>query len=332
MNILVTGGCGFMGSHFIRHILATYPQYSIVNLDALTYCGNPENLKDIQGHPQYLFVKGDITDGSLVNALVSDGIDVIVNYAAETHVDRSILDPKAFITTDVLGTHTLLEAAKRYGVHKYIQISTDEVFGTISSGSFTEHSPFQPNSPYAASKAGGDLLARAYFKTYGVPVIGTHASNCFGPNQYPEKFIPLFITNLLEEKKVPLYGDGQQVREWLYVTDHARAIDHVLHHGGIGERYVIGSGEERSNKEVVDILLSTLDKSEDMVQYVVDRPGHDRRYSVDSSKLRTLGWMPEYTFAEGMGKTIQWYQEHQEWWRPLKSGEFRDYYQKQYVK
>ncbi len=319
-----------MGSHFIRHILATYPEYSIFNLDALTYCGNPENVKDIQDQSRYQFIKGDITNQDVVNALVSRGIDVIVNYAAETHVDRSILDPKSFVMTDVIGTHTLLEAAKKYAVKKYIQISTDEVFGAITVGSFTEESPFQPNSPYAASKASGDLLCRAYNKTYGVPVIATHSVNCYGPYQYPEKFISLFITNLLEEKKVPLYGDGAQVREWLYVTDHARAIDHIIHHGTVGERYGIGSGEERSNRDVVDNMLVLLEKNEEMVQYVTDRPGHDRRYSIDSSKLRILGWTPEYSFDEGMRKTVEWYRGHPEWWRPLKNASFNEYYKKQY--
>ena len=290
---------------------------------------NLENLKEVENNPRYKFIKGDIADEKIVDEVVKD-VDVIINYAAETHVDRSILDPKAFITTDVLGTYTLLEAAKKYGVKKYIQISTDEVFGSINNGKFTEESPFEPNSPYAASKAGGDHLCRAYFKTYNVPVIVTHSCNFFGPFQYPEKLIPLFITNLLENKKVPVYGDGQQVREWIFTEDHCRAIDTILQKGEIGEVYNIGTGNEISNIEITKILLRELDKDELSINYVKDRPGHDRRYAIDSGKIRKLGWSPEVSFENGIKQTVDWYKQNEQWWKRIKSGEYLEYYKKQY--
>ena len=329
MNILITGGAGFMGSNAVKYFLKKYPDVRIVNLDKLTYAGNLENLKEVENNPRYKFIKGDIADEKIVDEVVKD-VDVIINYAAETHVDRSILDPKAFITTDVLGTYTLLEAAKKYGVKKYIQISTDEVFGSINNGKFTEESPFEPNSPYAASKAGGDHLCRAYFKTYNVPVIVTHSCNFFGPFQYPEKLIPLFITNLLQNKKVPVYGDGQQVREWIFTEDHCRAIDTILQKGEIGEVYNIGTGNEITNIEITKILLKELGKDESFIDYVKDRPGHDRRYAIDSGKLRKLGWSPEVSFENGIKQTVDWYKQNEQWWKRIKSGEYLEYYKKQY--
>lgn len=318
-----------MGSNAVKYFLKKYPDVQIVNLDKLTYAGNLENLKEIESDSRYKFIKGDIADEKIVDESAKD-VDIIINYAAETHVDRSILDPKAFITTDVLGTYTLLEAAKKYGVKKYIQISTDEVFGSINDGKFTEESPFEPNSPYAASKAGGDHLCRAYFKTYGTPVIMTHSCNFFGPYQYPEKLIPLFITNLLENKKVPVYGNGQQIREWIFTEDHCRAIDAILQKGEIGEVYNIGAGNEIPNIEITKILLNELGKDESSIDYVKDRPGHDRRYAIDSTKLRKLGWQPEVNFEQGIKQTIDWYKQNEQWWKRIKSGEYLEYYKKQY--
>ena len=329
MKILITGGAGFMGSNAVKYFLRNYPDVQIVNLDKLTYAGNLENLKDVENNPRYNFIKGDIADEKIVDEAAKD-VDVIINYAAETHVDRSILGPKAFITTDVLGTYALLEAAKKYNIKKYIQISTDEVFGSINDGKFTEESPFEPNSPYAASKAGGDHLCRAYFKTYNIPVIVTHSCNFFGPYQYPEKLIPLFITNLLEGKKVPVYGDGQQVREWIFAKDHCRAIDTILQKGVIGEVYNIGAGSEVSNIEITKILLKELGKDESFINYVKDRPGHDRRYAIDSSKLRALGWQPKTNFENGIKQTVSWYKDNEQWWKRIKSGEYLEYYKKQY--
>ena len=318
-----------MGSNAVKYFLRNYPDVQIVNLDKLTYGGNLENLKDVENNPRYNFIKGDIADEKIVDEAAKD-VDVIINYAAETHVDRSILGPKAFITTDVLGTYALLEAAKKYNIKKYIQISTDEVFGSINDGKFTEESPFEPNSPYAASKAGGDHLCRAYFKTYNIPVIVTHSCNFFGPYQYPEKLIPLFITNLLEGKKVPVYGDGQQVREWIFAKDHCRAIDTILQKGVIGEVYNIGAGSEVSNIEITKILLKELGKDESFINYVKDRPGHDRRYAIDSSKLRALGWQPKTNFENGIKQTVSWYKDNEQWWKRIKSGEYLEYYKKQY--
>lgn len=330
MKLLVTGGAGFMGSNFIRYILTKYPEYEVVNLDKLTYAGNPANVKDVEKNPRYYFIKGDIADEKIV-AEAAKGIDVVVNYAAETHVDRSILDPKAFIVTDVLGTYTLLEAVRQQKIARYIQISTDEVFGSIADGAFSETSPFAPNSPYAASKAGGDHLCRAYVKTYNAPVIVTHSCNFFGPYQYPEKMLPLFITNLLEGKKVPLYGDGKNIREWIYTEDHCRAIDAILHKGKLGEVYNIGTGDRFANIELTRMVLEALGKGEEMIERVKDRPGHDLRYAIDSTKLRTeLVWKPYYTFSDALAKTIQWYKDNEAWWKPIKSGEYLQYYKKQY--
>ncbi len=322
-----------MGSNAIRYFLKNYPDYTIINLDKLTYSGNPENLRDIEDDPRYRFVQGDIADEKVVDAILRDGVDVILNYAAETHVDRSIHDPKAFVVTDVIGTYTLLEAARKHAIKRFIQISTDEVFGSIQEGKFTENHPFEPNSPYAASKAGADLLCRSYVKTYGLPVIVTHSCNFYGPYQYPEKVIPLFITNLIEGKKVPLYGDGKNVREWIFTADHCRAIDTILQKGADGEVYNIGTGDEIPNIDLTKKILTLVGASDDMIEPVTDRLGHDRRYAVDSTKLRTLGWQPQQSFDEGLAQTVQWYKDNESWWKPLKSGEkYKEYYQKQYSK
>lgn len=320
-----------MGSNFIRYLLRKYPDYHVINLDKLTYAGNLENLKDVERDfgPRYRFVRGDIASIKAVRAVVK-GVDVIVNYAAETHVDRSILSPKAFIWTDILGTYTLLEAARKYRVSRYLQIGTDEVYGSIEEGTFTEESSFDPSSPYSASKAGGDHLVRAYYKTYGLATIVTHSCNFMGPYQYPEKLIPLFITNLIEGKKVPVYGEGLNVREWIYTHDHCTAIDVLLHQGRPGESYNIGTEQERTNHETIRAILRELDRDEDWIEYVRDRPGHDRRYALSSAKLRALGWRPRYTFEEAIRETVRWYVENEAWWKRLKDGSYLEYYRKQY--
>ncbi len=320
MRILVTGGAGFMGSDFIRYMISTFPGVEIVNYDALTYAGNLENLTELVGNPRYRFIKGDITDRSAVEGVLADGrFDAIVNFAAETHVDRSIADAASFVKTDVLGTHTLLEAVRKYRVPRSIHISTDEVFGSLDGGEATEHSPFEPNSPYAASKAGGDLLCRAYAKTYNTPVIVTHAVNNFGPHQYPEKVIPLFITNLLQGKKVPLYGDGLNEREWIFVRDHSRAIVSILEKGSPGEVYNIGTGWRISNRELTRKILAGLGAGEDMIEPVIDRLGHDRRYALNSEKIRALGWAPSGSFDEHLAATVEWYRTHRDWWEVLRN-------------
>lgn len=333
MKILVTGGAGFAGSNFIRHILKKYPNYQVVNLDKLTYAGNPDNLKDIEGNSNYQFIKGDISDKRTVFKIVRNNkIDTVINYAAETHVDRSILDPDAFVKTDVIGTYNLLEVVKQFNIGRMIQISTDEVFGSIEKGKFSENSPFLPNSPYSASKASGDLLCRAYVKTYALPVIVTHSCNFYGPYQYPEKLIPLFITNLLENKKVPVYGNGQNVREWIYVLDHCWAIDFLLHKGEQGEVYNIGTGVEKKNIDLTHLLIKELEAGKAMIEKVKDRPAHDARYAVNWSKIKKLGWRPEYSFDSAIRETIRWYQQNEWWWKKLKSGEYLEYYKKQYPK
>lgn len=331
MKILVTGGAGFMGSNFIRHMLETYPDVAILNFDKMTYAGNPENLSDVADNRQYSFTMGDIADESAVQtAIETFQPDAIVNYAAETHVDRSILEPGAFIQTDVLGTYNLLEAVRKYRITRYVQISTDEVFGSVTEGESAEESRFDPSSPYSASKAGADHIVRAYNRTYETPTIVTHACNNYGPNQYPEKLIPLFITNLLEGKKVPVYGSGSNIREWIYVLDHARAIDFILRQGEEGAVYNIGTGERLTNMEITTKLLAALGKDDSSIEYVTDRPGHDLRYALNSDKLRALGWQPEHTFQQGLAQTVQWYQKHEAWWKKIKSGEYMDYYKKQY--
>ena len=318
MRILVTGGSGFIGSNFIRYMFTTYPDIEIVNLDKLTYAGNPENLRDVEELDGYTFVHGDICDEVLVEKLLSEGIDAVLNFAAESHVDRSITGPRDFIQTDVFGTFTLLEASRRHGVARYLQVSTDEVYGSIEDGSFTESSPLEPNSPYAASKAAGDLLARAYHVTYGLPVLITRSSNNFGPYQYPEKLIPLFITNALDDIVLPLYGDGMNVRDWLFVTDNCAAIDLVLREGEPGEVYNIAGGQEKANIEITLSVLRILGKPESLIEYVADRPGHDRRYSISSAKLAALGLKPREDFEAGLAETVRWYVDNRPWWEPLK--------------
>ena len=330
-NILVTGGAGFIGSNFVRYMVEKYSEYHIINLDALTYCGNLENLKDIEDKDNYTFVKGDIRDKAIVDELVEKS-DYVINFAAESHVDRSIADPEIFIKSNVLGTQVLLNAAKEHGVEKYIQISTDEVYGTLGkTGYFTEDTPLQPNSPYSASKAGGDLIARAYHETFGLPVNITRCSNNYGPYQFPEKLIPLMISNALEDKKLPVYGDGKNVRDWLHVHDHCSAIDLVLHEAKPGEVYNIGGNNEKQNIEIVKLILGELGKDESLIEFVTDRLGHDRRYAIDSTKIQEeLSWKPEYTFEVGIRKTIQWYLDNQDWMSQVKSGQYQQYYERMY--
>jgi dTDP-glucose 4,6-dehydratase len=325
----VTGGAGFIGSHFIRHLLTADSEKEVINLDKLTYAGNPANLADLAGHPRYRFVKGDICDGPLVREVMA-GCDAVVNFAAESHVDRSIQDAGDFIRTDVYGTWVLLEAARLHGVARYLQVSTDEVYGSIPAGAFRETDALRPSSPYAASKAGGDHMVLAYWTTRRLPVLITRASNNFGPNQYPEKVIPLFITNALEGEPLPLYGDGRQVRDWLYVLDHCAALDLVLHKGAEGEVYNVGGGHELENIALTHRILALLGKPEHPIRPVTDRPGHDRRYAVDTAKIRALGWRPVHTFEDALAATVAWYRANETWWRPLKSGEFLAYYRRQY--
>ena len=314
MKILVTGGAGFIGSCFVRHMLKKHPDYKIVNLDCLTYAGNIENLDDVKNNPNYAFVKANICDKQKVDEIVSD-IDCIVNFAAESHVDRSILNPEIFIETNVLGTLNLLEAAKKHKIKRYLQVSTDEVYGSLGKdGYFYETTPLSPNSPYSASKASADMLVKAYFETYKTPVLITRCSNNYGPYQYPEKLIPFFISKLLKGEKVPLYGDGLNVRDWLYVYDHCSAIDTVLHKGNIGEVYNVGGHNEKSNIEITKIILKEMNKDESSIEYVQDRLGHDRRYAIDNNKITTtLGWKPSVTFEEGIKLTIDWYLNNTQW-------------------
>lgn len=332
MRFLVTGGLGFIGSHFVRLVLEERRDACVVNFDAMTYAGNPANLRDVEHNARYAFVHGDICDGPAVRAAIGQGVDIIVNFAAETHVDRSILDSEAFLKTDVLGTHVLLQAAREANVTRYLQVSTDEVYGNVPSGASRESDPLAPRSPYAASKAGGDLQTLAFHATHATPILVTRGSNTYGPFQYPEKLIPLFITNLIENNSVPLYGDGKQIRDWLHVEDHARGILHVLEHGEVGQVYNIGGGNPRTNLELTQHLVGALSRSFDShVRYVADREGHDRRYALDSTKIRSLGWKPQIPFEQGLTATVQWYRENQNWWRPLKSGQFAAYYERQYA-
>ena len=347
-NILVTGGAGFIGSNFVHYLLENYGDIAVVNLDLLTYAGNLDNLADISGDKRYTFVKGDIHDRELVGELFDRyDFDTVVNFAAESHVDRSITNPDIFLTTNILGTQTLLDAAKNHwkkdvndkysrefkeGV-KYLQVSTDEVYGALGpTGMFTEKTPLAPNSPYSASKASADLVVRAYEKTYGMPVNITRCSNNYGPYQFPEKLIPLMINNCLADKSLPVYGDGMQIRDWLYVEDHCAAIATVLEKGELGEVYNIGGNNERANIEIVKLILSNTNKSEDLIVHVKDRPGHDRRYAIDNTKITTsLGWSPKYTFQTGMASTIEWYLQHREWMDKIVSGEYLKYYEKMYA-
>lgn len=328
MKILVTGGAGFIGSNFIRYLLAHHDD-RVVNFDKLTYAGNLENLADLEGESRYEFVKGDISDPERVDEAMS-GVDGVINFAAETHVDRSILSAADFVRTDVVGTHVLLEAARRHHVARYLQISTDEVYGSIASGAFDESAPLCPNSPYAASKAGGDLLAKAYFVTHHLPVLISRSSNNYGPYQYPEKLIPLFVTNALEDKPLPLYGDGLNVRDWIYVEDNCRAIDVIFRKGNEGEVYNVGGGEERINRSVAQAILEILGKPTDLIRQVADRPGHDRRYALRCDKIRELGFTPNVRFDQGLHSTISWYRKHRPWWERIRSGEFQNYYQSVY--
>ncbi|KKD54112.1 dTDP-glucose 4,6-dehydratase [Paenibacillus polymyxa] len=332
MKLLVTGGAGFIGSNFVLYMLKQHPDYEIVNVDALTYAGNLENLKSIEDHPKHSFVKADITDAQVMDQLMQQGIDVVVNFAAESHVDRSILEPEVFVKTNVLGTQVLLDAAKKYNVTKFVQVSTDEVYGSLGeTGLFTEETPLQPNSPYSASKAGGDLLVRAYHETFGLPVNITRCSNNYGPYQFPEKLIPLMISRALSDQQLPVYGDGLNIRDWLYVEDHCSAIDLVIHQGKLGEVYNIGGNNERTNVHIVKTVLEELGKPESLISYVQDRPGHDRRYGIDPTKtMNELGWKPKHSFETGIKETIRWYLDNEEWWTRIQSGEYQQYYTKQY--
>ncbi|WP_411552397.1 dTDP-glucose 4,6-dehydratase [Paenibacillus lautus] len=332
MKLLVTGGAGFIGSNFILYMMQQHPNYQIINMDALTYAGNLENLKSVQDHPNYSFVQADIADKPAVDAIFQQGIDVLVNFAAESHVDRSILEPEIFVNTNVMGTQVLLDAAKKYGVTKFVQVSTDEVYGSLGeTGLFSEMTPLAPNSPYSASKAGGDLLVRAYHETFGLPVNITRCSNNYGPYQFPEKLIPLIISRALNDESLPVYGDGLNIRDWLYVEDHCSAIDLVIHQGKLGEVYNIGGNNERTNVHIVKTILNELGKPESLITYVADRPGHDRRYGIDPTKIMNeLGWKPKHNFETGIKETIQWYLSNKEWWTRIQSGAYRDYMTQQY--
>ncbi len=329
MKLVVTGGAGFIGSNFIRHVLAAHADDSIVNLDKLTYAGNLKNLADVADSPRYRFVHGDVCDAKMVRDVLR-GADAVVNFAAESHVDRSLVEPDAFLRTDVFGVFTLLEAVRELGIPRFVHISTDEVYGSLATGSARESDPLRPSNPYSASKAGGDLLALAYWQTHRVPVLLTRSSNNFGPFQYPEKVIPLFITNALDDQPLPLYGDGRNVRDWLYVVDNCTALDLVLRKGKDGEVYNIGGGHEVENIVLTRDILRLTGKPETLIRPVKDRPGHDRRYSVDSKKVRQLGWTPKHPFGKALETTVAWFREHEAWWRPLKSGELKAWYRQQY--
>ncbi len=329
---VVTGGLGFIGSAFVRLALRNRADVRVTVLDAMTYAANPLNVADVASDPRYRFVKGDICDPAAVRDAIGDGATAIVNFAAETHVDRSILAPEQFIKTDILGTHVLLEAVREQKIERFLQVSTDEVYGDIEHGSSSEEHPIRPRSPYAASKAGGDLQVLAYRTTFDAPVLITRGSNTYGPYQYPEKLIPLFVTNLIDDESVPVYGDGRQVRDWIHVDDHARGILHVLEHGELGNVYNIGGGNSRENVEITKHLLAAIGRSWDThVRHVTDRPGHDRRYSLDASKAARLGWSPQVPFEDGLLATADWYRANEAWWRPIKSGDFREYYKTQYA-
>lgn len=346
-TVLVTGGAGFIGSNFVRLMLTKHPDYKIINVDALTYAGNLENLKDVADHKNYIFIKADIRDREKIETIFNKYvIDFVVNFAAESHVDRSIEEPDVFLTTNIIGTQVLLDVAKKHwkvnpddkycreykpGV-KFLQISTDEVYGALGkTGKFLETMPLKPNSPYSASKASADLIVRAYYQTYGMPINITRCSNNYGPYQFPEKLIPLMINNCLKERDLPVYGDGMQVRDWLHVNDHCTAIDTVLHKGKDGEVYNIGGNNEKTNIEIVKLIVKTLGKSEKLIKHVKDRPGHDRRYAIDNTKITNqLGWKPKYTFEEGIKETIQWYLDNREWIDNIVSGDYINYYERMY--
>ncbi|MBN2008372.1 dTDP-glucose 4,6-dehydratase [candidate division KSB1 bacterium] len=328
---LVTGGAGFIGANYIHYLFEKYDDIHVYNLDKLTYAGNPENLKEFENNPNYTFIKGDICDPEFVGPLVAKS-DIVVNFAAESHVDRSIGAPDDFIRTDVFGAFVLLESARKHGVEKFIQISTDEVYGSIEKGSFVETDPLMPSSPYSASKSGADRLAFSYYVTYDLPIIISRCSNNYGPYQYPEKLISLFITNAFENKQLPVYGDGKNVRDWIYVWDHCNAVDFIIHNGQNGEIYNIGGGNERTNLEITEFILKALDKPHSLIKFVTDRPGHDRRYSLDCTKLKNMGWKPEFNLETALQATVNWYREHQAWWKKIKSGEYLEYYKSHYGK
>jgi dTDP-glucose 4,6-dehydratase len=332
-NILVTGGAGFIGSNFINYILSKRKDIFIVNLDKLTYAGNLQNLKSVENHKNYTFIKGDIVNEELVSYIFQRyEISHVINFAAESHVDRSILGSEIFFRTNVLGTNVLLENAKRFGVEKFVQISTDEVYGSLGpEGQFEETTPLQPNSPYAASKASADMMALAFHHTYNVPVVITRCSNNYGPYQFPEKLIPLMILNSLKNKKLPVYGDGLNVRDWIYVIDHNKAVELVLEKGKIGEVYNIGANTEKPNIEIVKLILNQVGKTEDLIEYVKDRPGHDRRYAINSLKIENeLGWQVEHSFEDAIKNTVNWFVENEKWWKEIISGEYQNYYKLQY--
>jgi dTDP-glucose 4,6-dehydratase len=328
-RLLVAGGAGFIGSNFVRLLRAERPQIEVWVLDKLTYAGNPANLVEFEGQPGYRFVHGDICDRDLVDRLAGE-VDAIVNFAAETHVDRSLMDPFAFVDTDVMGTAVLCEAARRHGHPVFHLVSTDEVYGDVLEGRSREDDPFRPRSPYAASKAGGEHLARAYAISHGLPLVVTRGSNNYGPYQYPEKSVPVFVTNAIDRLPIPLYNDGTAVRDYMYVEDHCRAIDLVLHEAPAGEFYNVGTEIETSGNELAHLVCEILDRPTDLIEYVADRPGHDYRYALDTAKLRALGWRPRVDLRSGLERTARWYQERQDWWRPLKSGEYWDYYRRNY--
>ncbi len=329
MRIVVTGGAGFIGSNFVRHVLAAHADDRVVVFDKLTYAGNLDNLRGLTADPRYAFVRGDICDRAAVDDVLATA-DAVVNFAAETHVDRSITGPEDFITTDVLGTHVLLETVRAHAVPRYLQVSTDEVYGDVETGSSVESDPLRPSSPYSASKAAADLMVLAYRRTFGAPVLITRSSNNYGPYQYPEKLVPLFVTNLLDAQPVPVYGDGGNVRDWIFVSDNCRAIDLVLRAGADGEVYNIGGGHEVANLDLTRALLDALGLGDEMIRRVADRAGHDRRYSVDCTKLRALGWAPQVPFDQGLARTVAWYRDNRDWWEKIKSGEWQRYYARQY--
>lgn len=331
MKLLITGGAGFIGSNFVRFVMNKQPKWEITNVDKLTYAGNLHNLHDVEGRRGYQFIKGDITDRVLMDSLLEKGYDAVINFAAESHVDRSILDASPFIETNIRGTQIILEGIKKYEIGKFVAVSTDEVYGSIDRGSFSELSSLSPNSPYAASKAAADLLCSAYFSTYKVPVIITRCANNLGPYQHPEKFIPLAITNAMEGKSIPIYGDGMNVRDWIFVTDHCDALYLILQEGKPGKIYNIGGDNERTNIEVAEAILGLVDKPRTLIQFISDRPGHDRRYSLDTTRIKQeLGWKPQYSFNKAIENTVEWYMKNKEWWGDVKLGKYLDYYERVY--